>query len=192
MSEAETAAARGLGTQGQRLGWGNRLLRVLWGLAYSVLYRPSPVFLHGWRRFLLRCFGARIGRGAHPYPRCRIWAPWNLTMGDSSCLGNDVDCYSVAPIVLGAHSIVSQYAYLCTATHDYRDPDFPLMAEPITIGDHAWVAAGALIGPGVKVGEGAVVGARSVTFDDVPPWVVVAGNPARKIKDRVMKRQRSV
>jgi len=112
-------------------------------------------------------------------------------MGEHSCLANDVDCYCVAPIVLGAHSIVSQYSYLCTATHDYTDPGFPLIARPITIGAHAWVAAGAFVGPGVTVGEGAVIGARSATFKDVPPWAVVAGNPARKIKDRVLTKPKS-
>jgi len=108
-------------------------------------------------------------------------------MGDYSCLANDVDCYCVAPIVLGAHSIVSQYSYLCAATHDYTDPGFPLIARPITIGAHAWVAAGALVGPGVTVGEGAVIGARSVSFKAVPPWTVVAGDPAAVVKKRVMK-----
>ena len=166
------------------LGFSNQVARCLWGLVWLFLFRPTPVFLHAWRRQLLRCFGARIGRGAHPYPRCRIWAPWNLTMGDYSGLANDVDCYSVAPIVLGPHSTVSQYAHLCAATHDYADPGFRLVPKPITIGARAWVAAGAFVGPGVTVGEGAVVGARAVVIKDVPEWTVVAGNPAVQIRKR--------
>ncbi len=162
----------------------NRLARWSWNLAYRLLYRPTPIPLHAWRRAVLRLFGARVGRGAHPYPGCRIWAPWNLTMGDYSCLGNGVECYSVARVTLGAHATVSQRSHICAATHDYNDPAFPLVARPVEIGADAWVAAEAFVGPGVTVGEGAVVGARAVAVKNVPPWAVVAGNPARIVKWR--------
>jgi len=164
-----------------------RLARLLWNLVCALFYRPTPRFLHPWRRVLLRLFGARIGRAAHPYPRARIWAPWNLTMGPQSCLADGVDCYSVAPITLGENAIVSQYAYLCSATHDYDDPAFPLLVAPIVIGPNAWVAAGAFVGPGVAVAEGAVLGARSVVVRDVAPWDVVGGNPARVLRRRALR-----
>jgi putative colanic acid biosynthesis acetyltransferase WcaF len=134
--------------------------------------------LHSWRRWLLRAFGAKVGAGAHPYPKARIWAPWNLRMREHSCLADDVDCYSVATVTVGAHATVSQYTHLCTASHDYREPTMPVIAGPIEIGPHAWIAAGAFVGPGVTVGEGAVVGARSTVVADVEPWTVVAGAPA--------------
>lgn len=169
-----------------RLSLTNRLGRVAWSVVWLFFYRPSPNILHPWRRFLLRLFGARIAAGAHPYPRCKIWAPWNLTMGPHSCLANDVDCYCVAPIELGAFALVSQYSYLCAATHDYQNPEFLLITKPIVIRDRAWVAAGAFIGPGVEVGEGAVCGARSVVTRDVEPWTVCAGNPAKTVKRRTM------
>ncbi len=105
-------------------------------------------------------------------------------MGDHSCLGDGVECYSVAPVTLGAYATVSQRSHLCTATHDYQDPAFPLVYRPIEIGPRAWVAAEAFIGPGVSVGEGAVAGARAVVVKDVPSWAVVAGNPARIVKWR--------
>jgi putative colanic acid biosynthesis acetyltransferase WcaF len=108
-------------------------------------------------------------------------------MGKHSCLANDVDCYSVAPIKLGAHATVSQYAFLCTATHDYEDADFHLITKPIDIGDYAWVGARAFIAPGVVVDEGAVVGATASVYRDVPKWTVVGGNPARVIKYRVLR-----
>jgi putative colanic acid biosynthesis acetyltransferase WcaF len=158
----------------------NRLARIAWNLVQGTLYRYSPTFSHGWRCFLLRCFGARVGVRAHPYPRARIWAPWNLVMGPHSCLANDVDCYSVARIELGPHATVSQYSYLCTASHDYRDPAMPLVAAPIVIESAAWVAADVFVGPGVTIGEGAVVGARSTVMNDVEPWSVAAGSPASK------------
>jgi putative colanic acid biosynthesis acetyltransferase WcaF len=161
------------------LGFNDKLRRLLWIAAWSLLYRPSPTPLHGWRRFLLRCFGASIGPGANPYPSARIWAPWNLRMAAHSCLGRDVDCYCVALVSLGEHATVSQYSYLCTASHDYRDPAMPLVAAPITIEAEAWVAADVFVGPGVTVRTGAVVGARSTLLADAPAWTVVAGAPAQ-------------
>jgi putative colanic acid biosynthesis acetyltransferase WcaF len=105
-------------------------------------------------------------------------------MGDHSCLGHHVDCYCVAPVKLGPHSTVSQYSYLCTASHDIEHPNLPLVTAPIIIGAGAWVAADVFIAPGVTIGEGVVVGARSSVFKSVPPWTVVAGNPVREIKKR--------
>lgn len=142
--------------------------------------------MHCWRRFLLRCFGAKIGSGAHPYPTAVIWAPWNLEMGDNSCLSHHVDCYNVAKISIGKGSTVSQYSFLCSATHDYTKDSFPLLVAPISIGDHAWITADVFIGPGVNIGEGAVINARSSVFADVEPWVVAKGNPARAYKTRVI------
>lgn len=170
-----------------RLSVKNRATRVLWQVTWIFLYRPSPIQLFGWRRALLRCFGAKVGANAHPYPRCRIWAPWNLTMGTDSCLANDVDCYSVDKVTLGQSAIVSQQAMLCTATHDYNDPEFTLVTKPISIGAHAWIGARAFVGPGVAVGDGAVVGAASAVFQSVESWTVVGGNPARILKKRLIK-----
>ncbi len=170
-------------------GWGNKIGRVLWGLVWMLLFRPSPRICYAWRRGLLRLFGARIGHGCKTFPSTRVWAPWNLTMGDYSSLGYDVDCYCVAPISLGAHSTVSQYSFLCTASHDIDDPHMRLTSAPIQIGDQSWVCADVFVAPGVSIGQGAVAGARSVVVRDIEPWTVVAGNPARKIKMRtVMER----
>jgi putative colanic acid biosynthesis acetyltransferase WcaF len=155
----------------------SRLGRFVWGVVWTLLYRPSPRWMHGWRRFLLRCFGARVAATAVPYAGARVWAPWNLTMAPGSCLSDHVDCYCVAAITLGTHATVSQYSHLCSASHDYRDPSMPLVIAPIVIGADAWVAADVFVGPGVVIGEGAVVGARSTVMNDVEPWTVVAGSP---------------
>jgi putative colanic acid biosynthesis acetyltransferase WcaF len=117
----------------------------------------------------------------------KIWAPWNLEMGDYSCLSQNVDCYCVAKIKIGPHATVSQYSFLCTASHDFENPHMPLITAPIAIADGAWIAADVFIGPGVTVGEGAVVGARATVFQAVEPWTVVGGNPAKVIKKRVLK-----
>lgn len=166
---------------------GNRLGRALWGITWLLLYRPSPKPFHAWRRFLLRLFGAKVGRGVHPYPSAKIWAPWNLILSDYSCLGEAVDCYSVAQITIGPHATVSQYSYLCTASHNFEEPDMPLTTAPITVGEGAWITADVFVGPGVNIGAGAVVGVRSTVLRDVEPWSVVAGNPARFIKKRELK-----
>ncbi len=165
----------------------NKLARLAWGITWVLLYRPSPRPFHKWRCFLLQLFGARLGVHVHPYPSSRVWAPWNLVMGDYACLGESVDCYNVATVTIGNHSTVSQYSFLCTASHDYTQRDMPLIAAPIVIGEMAWVTADVYIGPGVMIGEGSVVAARSSVLKDVPDWVVVGGAPARVIKKRELR-----
>ncbi|MGC4097921.1 MAG: hypothetical protein QM706_12460 [Nitrospira sp.] len=157
-------------------------MRVCWRVVWLLAYRPSPKLFHGWRRFLLRSFGAKIAKDAYPHPSVKIWAPWNLEMGSLSSLGPYVDCYCVDKVIIGSHVTISQYGFLCTATHEYRDPRRPLVTSPIVISDRAWVAACVFIGPGVTVGTSAVVGARASVFRDVDPWTVVGGNPARVIR----------
>lgn len=165
-------------------GRANKLARALWGLVWLLLYRPSPRPFHGWRRMLLRLFGASVGAGAMPYPSARIWAPWNLTLGAGSTLGDAVDCYNVAHIRLGEGAVVSQRAYLCSASRDIDDPAKPLLTAPIVLEAKAWVAAEAYIAPGVTVGEGGVAAARAVATRNIAPWTVVAGNPAGVIRQR--------
>ena len=162
----------------------NRAARLLWQTVWHFLFRPSPRVLHGWRRWLLRAFGARIAPGAVIHPSVKIWAPWNLEMGEHSCLGPYVDCYNVALVSLGPFCTVSQYSYLCAATHDYTRASMPLVTKPIRLGARSWIAADVFIGPGVTVGEGAVVGARSLVLRDIEPWVVAAGHPARVLGPR--------
>lgn len=171
----------------------NKLARTVWNLVWLLLYQPSPTLLHGWRRFLLRLFGARIGRPAYLYPSARIWAPWNLEMGDHSTLAHGVDCYCVDKVKLGSFTTVSQYSYLCTATHDYSDPSIlerpqmPLLTAPIRLGDRVWITADVFVGPGVSIGDGTVVLARSSVTRDLPPWVIAAGSPAEPRKRRELR-----
>jgi putative colanic acid biosynthesis acetyltransferase WcaF len=165
----------------------NKIGRVLWAAVWLTLFRPSPRVFFGWRRIILRAFGAKIGRNARISSSVRVWAPWNLTTGDDSSVSHGVDCYCVDRITIGEHATVSQYAFLCTASHDIQDPHMRLIHAPINIGDQAWVCAGAFIAPGIQVGTGAVVGAHSVVTRNVEPWTIVAGNPARFIKRRELR-----
>jgi putative colanic acid biosynthesis acetyltransferase WcaF len=163
---------------------GNRVARNAWHLVWLLLFRPTPRFLHPWRCFLLRLFGAKLGKAVHPYPSARIWAPWNLEMDDHACLSEEVDCYCVDKIRIGANSTVSMYSFLCSASRDYTKHGMPLVTAPITIGSRVWIAADVFVGPGVRIGDGAMVTARSSVFRDIPEWTVAKGNPAVGVKPR--------
>lgn len=162
------------------------LKRVLWAFVFP-LFRFSPRICFGWRSFLLRLFGARVGRETNIYNSATIYMPWNLEIGDQSGIGEHALIYNLGRITIGNRAGVSQRAHLCAGTHDFTDPAMPLLKPPIFIKDQAWVCADAFVGPGVTVGEGAIVGARAVVAKDVAPWVIVAGNPAKVIKARIMK-----
>lgn len=164
----------------------DRLLRTVWTCVFLLLFRLSPSPLHWWRRLLLRAFGAKVSSSARIYPTVKIWAPWNLIMGNQTCLGYRVNCYNCATVTIEDLAIVSQDTTLCAASHDYRSRSFRLITRPITIGRQAWICAEAFVGPGVHVGNGAVVGARSCVVTDVCPWTVVSGNPARFLKKRTL------
>ncbi len=162
----------------------HRLARAAWNLTWLLLCRWTPRPLHAWRALVLRVWGARVGARCHVYPAAMVWAPWQLTLGDDACVADGAEIYNVAPVTLGARSVVSQGAYLCAASHDHRQPDFPMISAPIRLGDRAWVAARAIVLPGVTIGDGAVVGAGSVVTRDVPAGCTAAGNPARVVRER--------
>ena len=165
----------------------NRLARVLWGIVYNVLFRFSPNPLHGWRAFLLKSFGAKIGHGVHVYPGVKIWAPWNISLDDECGIASGAILYSQGKIKIGTRSVISQGAHLCAGTHDYTKKGFPLITGPINIGDHVWIAAEAFIHPGVSIDTGSVIGARSVVNRDMPAWMICAGHPCVPIKKRVLE-----
>jgi putative colanic acid biosynthesis acetyltransferase WcaF len=162
----------------------NRLLRMAWGIVQGTIFRLSPKPLHRLRNLLLRMFGARLHPTARVYPRCRVWAPWNLTMGAHACLADDVDCYNVRMVTIGPSSTVSQYSYLCGATHDHEKAGHPLVPLPITLGANVWLGADVYVAPGVTIGDGTVVGARSSVFKDLPLWTICVGSPAKPVKER--------
>jgi putative colanic acid biosynthesis acetyltransferase WcaF len=162
----------------------HRLTRLAWALVWNSLGNWTPVPLHSWRRLLLSLIGARLHKTVKVYPGVRVWYPANLSMAEYSCLASGVDCYCMDRIEIGAYALVSQGAYLCGGSHDIDDPSFQLKTRPIFIGDNAWVAAEAFVGPGVTIGKGAVLGARAVAFRDLAPFTVYAGNPARPLRKR--------
>jgi len=163
---------------------GHRIRRLVWNICWLFLYRFSPRSMHFWRSLVLRAFGAKMGPDCHFYPGSKVWAPWNLVCADQVTAGDGAEIYNPAPMHFGSHAIVSQGAYLCGATHDFDDSAFPLLAYSMTVGAYAWICARASVGPGVNVGEGAVLGLASVATRDLDPWGVYGGVPAVKIKER--------
>jgi putative colanic acid biosynthesis acetyltransferase WcaF len=155
--------------------------RLLWTLA-SPFFILSPRPLWGWRRAMLRAFGARVGNGAHVYPSVQITIPWHLDLGEQCAVGDRAILYALGPITVGARATISQGAHLCAGSHDISRPDRQLLKSPVTIADDVWIAADAFIGPGVIVGASAIVGARGVVMKDVATAMLVAGNPARPIR----------
>lgn len=166
----------------------HQIIRLIWGFIWSVGARWIPRSMaSGWKRTLLRMFGAKIHPTAVVYSSTRVYYPANLRMEAYSCLDSNVNCYNVAPVIIGENVIISQGAFICTASHDISDPLNHLITSPIIITKNAWVAAEAFVGMGVTIGEGAVVGARAAVFKDVEPWTIVGGNPAKPIKKRIIK-----
>ncbi|MBW8784647.1 MAG: putative colanic acid biosynthesis acetyltransferase [Novosphingobium sp.] len=172
---------------GASFPFGNRVLRVAWMAAWLLLARFTPPPLHAWRRLVLRAFGAKIGRGARVHASVRIWLPANLELGEHVLIGPGARLYNQGVISIGARSVVSQRAHLCASTHDVSDPNFQLVVRPITIGAQCWVAAEAFVGPGVTMGDRAVLGARGALFANAEPDAIYSGNPAHRIKPRNLR-----
>ncbi len=156
----------------------------LWWIVQSLLFNPSPQFMYGWRRFLLRLFGAEIGKKVLLRPKMRTQFPWKVSIGDFSWIGDDVVLYSLGQITIGANVVVSQKCYLCTGSHDSSEPSFPIFFLPIDIEDECWLATDVFVGPGVGIGKGTVVGARSSVFKSLPAGKICIGSPAKIIRDR--------
>jgi putative colanic acid biosynthesis acetyltransferase WcaF len=161
-----------------------RVRRAAWALAYALLFRPSLRPMHGWRTLVLRAFGARIGPGCHIYPKARIWAPWNLHCDDVVAIADDAEIYNPSIVELRSHAIISQGAYLCGASHDFRNAAFPMISQPIIVGRYAWICARSTVQMGTTVGDGAVLALGAVATKDLAPWTVYGGVPAQPISKR--------
>jgi putative colanic acid biosynthesis acetyltransferase WcaF len=156
----------------------------IWWIVQDTLFRLSPQVFYGWRNFLLRLFGARIGKKVQIRSTTRVTYPWKLTIGDYVWVGDDCVFYNLGEIVLGSHVAVAHDVYFCTGLHDYTKLDFPIGQKPIRIEDETWIPNDVFIGPGVTIGKGAIVGARSTVLNDLPPGMICYGSPAKPIKPR--------
>jgi putative colanic acid biosynthesis acetyltransferase WcaF len=162
------------------------IVRIFWSLTWNTLWKLATRRLPILRTLLVRLFGAKA-KYCSIAGSAWIEMPWDLQLGDHVLIGPRVHLYNLGGLAIGDHTVLSQDVYVCGGTHDYTDPGYPLIRKKITIGNYVWIAAGAFIHPGVTIGDGAVVGARAVVTQDVAPWTIVAGNPAKFIKARVLK-----
>jgi putative colanic acid biosynthesis acetyltransferase WcaF len=156
----------------------------LWWIVQSTLFGCSPQVFYGWRRFLLRLFGAKIGKDVIIRPTARITNPWKLTIGDYAWIGDNTVLYTLGDIYIGPHAVVSQKSYICTGSHEHSLIGFDIYAKPIRIEAEAWVATDVFVAPGVTIGVGAVVGSRSSVYADIPPGMIAVGTPARVVQAR--------
>lgn len=163
----------------------NAFVVQLWWLVQSTLFRLSPQFMYGWRRALLRLFGAKVGKKVIIRPTVKTTYPWKVSIGDYSWIGDDVVLYSLGEIEIGSHVVISQKSYLCTGSHDFSNSSFPIYEKKITIKDQCWIATDVFVAPGITVGKGTVVGARSSVYKDLPSNKVCIGNPAKIIRERI-------
>jgi putative colanic acid biosynthesis acetyltransferase WcaF len=157
----------------------------LWWLVQATLFHASPQVFYGWRNFLLRLFGAEIGRSVKIRPSASFTYPWKISIGDHSWIGDQVVLYSLANIDIGTNAVVSQNAYICAGAHDPSTPSFDIFGSPVFIGAECWIATGVFVAPGVSIGRGTVVGARSAVFADLPGGMICYGTPARPVRKRV-------
>ena len=165
----------------------NKLFRIIWSTSWIILCRYTPPPLHGWRRFVLRIFGAQVGNGARVHASVSIWNPRNLKIGENALIGPGARLYNQGNITIGAFTVISQRAHICASSHDVNDPNFQLVLRPIFIGERCWVAAEAFVGPGVKMGDRSVLGARAALFSAASEDSIYSGNPAKFIKNRLLR-----
>jgi len=163
---------------------GEQVRRVLWGVVQATVFRGSPRPFRGWRRFLLRAFGATIARGAAFHPTVRVEFPWRLRVGEYASFGREVWIYNVGDVDIGAHVTVSARTTLCSGGHNLDDPATPLTRDPITLEDGVWIGMEAFVGPGVRIGAQSVIGAKSAVFKDLPGGMVCYGHPCEVRKPR--------
>ncbi|MFA3791372.1 putative colanic acid biosynthesis acetyltransferase [Aliiglaciecola sp. SL4] len=165
----------------------NAITVQLWWIIQSTLFACSPQFMYGWRNFLLRAFGAKIGKGVIIRPSVKITYPWKLTIGDYAWVGDEAELYTLGEITIGNNAVVSQKCYLCTGSHDFEVETFDIYAKPIVIEPEVWLATDVFVAPGITISEGALVGARSSVFEDMPRGMICLGYPAKPVKKRQVR-----
>lgn len=159
------------------------LIRV-WEMVWTLFVRWLPKPFSRWHILLLKLFGCKIYGRPFIAPSARIYAPWLLEIRHKACLAPRCEVYNPGPVKIEERAVIAQYVYICNGTHDFSVESRPLLVGNITIETDAFVGAKAIVLPGLKVCEGAIVGAGAVVTKDVEPWTVVGGNPARVIKKR--------
>ena len=162
----------------------SKVIVQLWWVIEKTLFAWSPQFLYSWRRFLLRLFGAKIGKGVLIRPTVRVTYPWKVSIDDYTWVGEDCILYSLGNITIGSHVAIAHGVYFNTGLHDYTSESFDIGAKPVVMEDQSWITNDVYIAPGVTIGKGCVIGARSSVFKSMPEAHICYGNPAVPVKKR--------
>lgn len=172
-----------------RFSTSNKLYRLIWSLVRVIFYKPfGTIYFNGWRIFLLKLFGAKIGNHSIVYASSNIWMPKNLTIGDRSCIGPNTIIYNPKMVIIGDKVTISQNSYLCGGSHDINTISLDFISAPIIIKDYSWVCANCFVMMGVTIEEGCILGATSSLFNNTESWSVYGGVPARLIKKREIRK----
>lgn len=158
--------------------------RTIWFFCWKTTASWTPRFFNLWRVFLLRAFGAKLGKRVLVLGSVWVDMPWNLVVGDYSAIGKRVWLYNFAKVKIGSNTVISQDTTICTSSHDYTHPHMPLFSKAISIGSQVWIGAECFVMPDVSIGDGVVVGARSLVTKDLTAWMVCVGHPCREYKRR--------
>jgi putative colanic acid biosynthesis acetyltransferase WcaF len=158
----------------------------LWWIVQETLFAWSPQIFYQWRVMLLRLFGAKIGKHVKIRSSVTVTYPWLVSIGDYSWIGDDCVLYSLGNISIGKHVALAHQVYVNTGGHEYRKKTFDIFSKPVLIEDECWITNDVYIAPGVTIGKGTIVSARSSVFKDLPAGKVCVGTPAKPIKDREM------
>jgi putative colanic acid biosynthesis acetyltransferase WcaF len=161
-----------------------KVARILWATVQHLLFRTSFHNWYRWRRLLLSLFGAKLDPVVRIRRTVRVECPWNLSIGHDSTVGDRAILYCLGPVRIGSRTTISQGAHICAGSHDYTLRSLPLLRPPIEIGDDVWICADAFVGPDVKVGDGAILGARAVAMKSLEPWTIYSGNPMKAVRQR--------
>ncbi len=165
---------------------GNPLKRVIWFYFNSLFLKSSMLPINGLKVFLLKVFGAKIGKNVTIKPCVNIKYPWNLVIGDNTWVGENVWIDSLVPIIIGCNVCLSQGALLLTGSHNYKKTTFDLLVDKIILEDGVWIGAGAIVNKGITAGSHAVLTSGSVANKNLEPYFIYQGNPAVKTRERVI------
>ena len=163
----------------------SKVIVQLWWITQAILFKPSPQIMYGWRRFLLKLFGAKIGKNVLIRSNVTITYPWKVEIGDNSWVGDDCVLYSLGNITIGSNVSIAHKVYFNTGGHNFNKVTFDITSSPVVVKNECWITNDVYVAPGVTIGRGTVVGARSSVFKDLPAAKVCVGSPAVVIKDRI-------
>jgi putative colanic acid biosynthesis acetyltransferase WcaF len=165
---------------------GNALKRLLWYYINIFFFKSSLFPFYGFKRLLLRSFGAKLGKKVEIKPCVNIKYPWNLTIGDEVWIGENVWIDSLVMITIGSNVCLSQGAVLLTGSHNYKKSSFDLVTGGLTLEDGVWIGAAAIVNQGITIHSHAVLASGSVATKDLEAYSVYQGNPAVKVRTRTI------